>query len=159
MHVFYVTAGPRSAVQFSPQLISFRRFGVNLFGANSSLSVGRGRNEISSACRLEAVSVCMYLISVEKQTMHGFEHLKAGPRSAVDSASDSRVRDPGFDTRSGHTLSFLLKLIQEGQFSVIGESMSKLPGRVAQSVGHLIRKSEVLGSIPGLATYFCFSFH
>ena len=33
------------------------------------------------------------------------------------------------------------------------------PGRVAQSVGHLTRKSGVLGSIPGLATYFPFSFH
>ena len=33
-----------------------------------------------------------------------------------------------------------------------------MPGRVAQSVGHLTRKSEVLGSIPGLATYFRFSF-
>ena len=32
------------------------------------------------------------------------------------------------------------------------------PGRVAQSVGHLTRKSGVLGSIPGLATYFLFSF-
>ena len=32
------------------------------------------------------------------------------------------------------------------------------PGRVAQSVGHLTRKSEVLGLIPGLATYFRFSF-
>ena len=32
------------------------------------------------------------------------------------------------------------------------------PGRVAQSVGHLTRKSEVLGSIPGLAIYFRFSF-
>ena len=30
--------------------------------------------------------------------------------------------------------------------------------RVAQSVGHLTRKSGVLGSIPGLATYFLFSF-
>ena len=30
------------------------------------------------------------------------------------------------------------------------------PGRVAQSVGHLTRKSGVLGSIPGLATYFHF---
>ena len=29
-------------------------------------------------------------------------------------------------------------------------------GRVAQSVGHLTRKSGVLGSIPGLATYFSF---
>ena len=34
----------------------------------------------------------------------------------------------------------------------------KVPGRVAQSVGHLTRKSGVLGSIPGLATYFRFSF-
>ena len=31
-------------------------------------------------------------------------------------------------------------------------------GGVAQSVGHLTRKSGVLGSIPGLATYFRFSF-
>ena len=30
-------------------------------------------------------------------------------------------------------------------------------GRVAQSVGHLIRKSEVLGSIPGLATFVSLS--
>ena len=30
---------------------------------------------------------------------------------------------PGFDTRSGHILSFLLPLIQEGQLSVTGESM------------------------------------
>ena len=33
-----------------------------------------------------------------------------------------------------------------------------MPGRVAQSVGLLTRKSGVLGSIPGLATYFRFSF-
>ena len=32
------------------------------------------------------------------------------------------------------------------------------PGHVAQSVGHLARKSGVLGSIPRLATYFRFSF-
>ena len=36
--------------------------------------------------------------------------------------------------------------------------LSTQPGRVAQSVGHLTRKSGVLGSIPGLATYFRFSF-
>ena len=30
--------------------------------------------------------------------------------------------------------------------------LRKEPGRVAQSVGHLTRKSEVLGSIPGLST-------
>ena len=33
-----------------------------------------------------------------------------------------------------------------------------LSGCVAQSVGHLTRKSGVLSSIPGLATYFHFSF-
>ena len=36
--------------------------------------------------------------------------------------------------------------------------IAPMPGRVAQSVGHLTRKSGVLGSIPGLATYFRFSF-
>ena len=46
-------------------------------------------------------------------------YLKAGPRCAVDSASDSRARGPGFDTRSGHILSFLPPLVQEGT----GESM------------------------------------
>ena len=35
----------------------------------------------------------------------------------------TRVRGPGFDTRSGHILSFLLPLVQEGQLSVTGESM------------------------------------
>ena len=38
----------------------------------------------------------------------------AGPRSAIDRALGSR---------SGHILSFLLSLIQEGQLSVTGESM------------------------------------
>ena len=41
---------------------------------------------------------------------------------------------------------------------VTGTYVLKLPGRVAQSVGHLTCKSRVLGSIPGLATYFRFSF-
>ena len=42
---------------------------------------------------------------------------------------------------------------------VPGPRVSKdSPGRVAQSVGHLTHKSGVLGSIPGLATYFRFSF-
>ena len=40
------------------------------------------------------------------------------------------------------------------QRSLFGED----PGRVAQSLGHLTRKSEVLGSIPGLAVFFRFSF-
>ena len=39
------------------------------------------------------------------------------------------------------------------------ENLQKLePGRVAQSVGHLTRKSGILGSIPGLAAYFRFTF-
>ena len=41
----------------------------------------------------------------------------------VGSASDSRARGPGFVTRSGNILKFLLPLIQEGKLSVTGESM------------------------------------
>ena len=48
---------------------------------------------------------------------------KAGPRSAISRAPDSLVRGPGFDTRSGNILSFLLPLFQEGQLSVTGKSM------------------------------------
>ena len=47
----------------------------------------------------------------------------AGPRNAIGGAPDSYVRGPGFDTRSGNILSFLLPLFQEGQLSVAGESM------------------------------------
>ena len=47
----------------------------------------------------------------------------AGLHSAVGSVSKSRPRVPGFDTRSGHILSFLLPPIQEGQMSVTGKSM------------------------------------
>ena len=46
-----------------------------------------------------------------------------GPRSAIGKAPDSYVRGPGFDTRSGNILSFLLPLFQEGQLSLTGESM------------------------------------
>ena len=35
----------------------------------------------------------------------------------------TRKSGPGFDTRSGNILSFLLPLYQEGQLSVTGESM------------------------------------
>ena len=49
--------------------------------------------------------------------------LGAGSRSEVGRAPDSQVRGPGFDTRSGHILSFLLPLNQEGQLSVTGKSM------------------------------------
>ena len=38
------------------------------------------------------------------------------------------------------------------------KSAAMSPGRVVQSVGQLTCKSGVLGSIPGLATYFRFSF-
>ena len=52
-----------------------------------------------------------------------FQNAMAGPRSAIGRAPASQVRGPGFDTRSGNILSFLLPLFQEGQLSVTGESM------------------------------------
>ena len=42
--------------------------------------------------------------------------------------------------------------------SDLGQHYFLTPGRIVQSVGHLTRKSGVLGWIPGLVTYFCFSF-
>ena len=67
---------------------------------------------------------CIGTPSLSRTNTHTHTHT-AEPRRAVRSASDSRGRGPGFDTQSGHILSFLLPLIQEGQSSVTGESMSK----------------------------------
>ena len=48
--------------------------------------------------------------------------------------------------------------LQDLTFDFWTYSPLREPGRVAQSVGHLTRKSGILGSITGLATYFRFSF-
>ena len=84
----------------------------------------------------------------------------AGPRNAVGRASDSKVRGPGLDTRSGHILSFLLPLIQEGQLSVTGEIMCTKYWLTAKANGGLDKLSPDKHSSyrPGLATYFRFSF-
>ena len=51
------------------------------------------------------------------------DHFPQRPGRIAQSVGHKRVRGPGFDTRSGHILSFLFPLIQEGQLSVNGESM------------------------------------
>ena len=56
------------------------------------------------------------------------------------------------------TITFLFELIPLKCIYLHRGYFGLMPGRVAQSVGHLTRKSGVLGSIPGLATYFRFSF-
>ena len=67
----------------------------------------------------------------------------AGPRSAIGRAPDSLVRGPGFDTRSGNILSFLLPLFQEGQLSATGESMCTKYWLTAYGCLSLPRKSVV----------------
>ena len=52
---------------------------------------------------------------------------------------------------------FSVKIL-DTSVKISNELISSGPGLVAQSVGHLTRKSGVLGSILGLATYFRFSF-
>ena len=52
---------------------------------------------------------------------------------------------------------FFCSLLLDIIIVIIISSSRTLP-IIAQSVGHLTRKSGVLGSIPGLATYFRFSF-
>ena len=73
-----------------------------------TLQIGSCRERIHNRYRLSWIYI-------------SYISLIAGPRSAVDSASASRARGRGFDTRSDHLLSFLLLLIQEGQLSVTGE--------------------------------------
>ena len=76
-----------------------------------------GRNE--NMGRVVAHKIIHNHLNGPKYLIHyNYVSQVAGPRSAVGSASDSRARGPGFDTRSGHILSFLLPLIQEGQLSV-----------------------------------------
>ena len=52
-----------------------------------------------------------------------FPYGSAGPHSTCGSVADPGTRGPGFDTRLGHLLSFLLPLIQDEQLSFTGESM------------------------------------
>ena len=69
----------------------------------------------------------------------------AGPPSAVGRAPDSKVRGPGFDTQSGHILSFLLRLIQEGQLSVTGESMcTKYWSTMSRSHFNIVNRIEFM---------------
>ena len=62
--------------------------------------------------------------------------------------ADLRFFDMTFESQSS--------IFQGREFMVL--IYCQMPGRVAQSVGHLTRTSGVLGMIPGLATYFRFSF-
>ena len=55
---------------------------------------------------------------------------------------------------STRTMSLKVKVIARTETFSLGCK----PGRVAQSIGHLTHKSGVMGSIPGLETYFRFSF-
>ena len=48
---------------------------------------------------------------------------EVGTKVDVNTSLFLQLRGPGFDTRSGNILSFLLPLFQEGQLSVTGESM------------------------------------
>ena len=59
---------------------------------------------------------------------------QAGQHGTVGSTSDSGARGPVFYNRSGHILTFLLPLIQEGQLSVTGESMCMKYWLTAQEV-------------------------
>ena len=59
-----------------------------------------------------------------------------------------------------YILSYLNPSLSEKLYTnVLGNiaALCQVGGRIAQSVGHLTRKSGVLGSIPGLATYLHFS--
>ena len=62
----------------------------------------------------------------------------AGPRSA----SDTRARGPGFDTRSGHILSFFLPLSQEGQLSYVHEVLVNRLGGLSLPMKSVVRLTD-----------------
>ena len=53
---------------------------------------------------------------------------QAGPRSAIGRAPDSYVRGPGFDTRSGNILSFLLPLFKKGSCQLLAKVCARSTG-------------------------------
>ena len=69
----------------------------------------------------------------------------------------SRFTASGLDKKEQYSCYVLEQTPKSGDIFFI-QFMLLEPGRVAQSVGHPTHKSGVLGSIPGLATYFRFSF-
>ena len=73
----------------------------------------------SSAYAILFMCVCIFAPLV----IYVYTRSSARPHSAIGRAPDSQGRGPGFNTQSGHILSFLLALIQEGQLSVTGKSM------------------------------------
>ena len=84
--------------------------------------------------------------------------LRTERRSLVASASSNLSRNSLWE--KWHFIACSTLMVKCGKSKGMQEKVSIMgaPGRVAQSVGHLTRKSGVLGSIPGLATYFRFSF-
>ena len=104
-------------------------------GIKSSISVN-GENSPFFACdcgvrqgeNLSPVMFSLYLNDLESFLMHkGLSGITVGVNNEepgrVAQSVGHLIRGPGFDTRSGNILSFLLPLFQEGQLSVTGESM------------------------------------
>ena len=95
-------------------------------------------NGTNSRLRLVIRRVLIYLKRVSTTTL------------AYHLVIASQTRDLAKFIMPDFELNVAPRLSKDPIFIVI--SLSTKPGRVAQSVGHLTRKSGVLGSIPGLAT-------
>ena len=84
-------------------------------------SLGLGLHEESKTGKASLWLYLSIVCSVAQAELSIFcTHKSFG--SLID-ASGSRARGPGFDSRSGNLLSFILPLIQDGQLSIAGESM------------------------------------
>ena len=93
----------------------------------SGVPAGLPNKRISALSRMLGAKPYDQFLKILLENLQGF-YTGAPPRSTVGSASDSRARGPGFDTRPGHILSFLLPLIQEGQLSITGERCARSTG-------------------------------
>ena len=108
-------------------------------------SLGRKQNHTDSLCRKP------FFVDGSLRRKQEFTDSLGGSKCDRQSLQEAKISGLVYTLRFSTCIVWALAITMLSHLS--------LQGRVAQSVGHLTRKSEVLGSIPGLATYFRFSFH
>ena len=135
-----------------------------------TLKLGIGRmgmkiytNELGYMTNMATMPIYGKNLKKSSTPEQGFSEAQFGAGNRPLSQSRKQVNFPNFQLKKSQNMDenpnfTLAETYDEIAIRKTFLSEGKQPGRVAQSVGHLTRKSGVLGSIPGLATYFRFSF-
>ena len=96
---------------------------------------------------------------LNERRLRWYGHVECS-NSAVKAAFDIQVKSTIYThSVEKETLVFFTERLPTFIVNILLTDLIVEPGHVAKSVEHLTRRSGVLGSIPGLAIYFRFSFH